>query len=221
MKKLFIIANWKSYKTSLEAKEWLEQISNFQFPVSNEKEVIVCVPFTLLPILKEYTDQASLSVKIGAEDVSPFEEGADTGEVNAEQVKEFADYAIIGHSERRKYFNEDDALLTKKVQMALQFQVTPIFCVQDENTFIPTGVTLVAYEPIFAIGSGTPDTPENAEKVIKTIKSKNPLVQYVLYGGSVKPENINTFTTSPSIDGALVGGASLEAEKFVALIKNA
>lgn len=220
MKKLFIIANWKSYKTTQEANDWLQGIAQFQFPSVDEKEVVVCAPFTLLPLLRTATDTMKLPIKIGSEDVSPFEEGADTGEVNAEQVREFAEYAIIGHSERRRLFNEDDALLTKKVAMALEFKITPIFCVQDENTFIPEGVTLVAYEPIFAIGSGTPDTPENAEKVIKTIKEKNPHVQYVLYGGSVKPENIHTFTQSPSIDGTLVGGASLEAEKFKLLIEN-
>jgi triosephosphate isomerase (TIM) len=220
MKKLFIIANWKSNKTTEEANDWLQQLANLGLHEEKSKEVIVCAPFTLLSLLKAYKDEVTLPVAFGSEDVSPFEEGAFTGEVSANEVKEFADYAIIGHSERRKLFNEDDELLTKKVNMALKSMLTPIFCVQDENTFIPEGVTLVAYEPVFAIGSGIPDTPENAEKVIKKIKEKNEKVQFVLYGGSVSPDNINSFTQSPSIDGVLVGGASLDAQKFIQIIQN-
>jgi triosephosphate isomerase (TIM) len=221
MKKLFIIANWKSYKTTQEANDWLQAFAGANPQEDESKEVIICAPFTLLSLLKSYTDEVVLPIKIGSQDVSPFEEGAETGEVAADQVKEFADYAIIGHSERRKNFNETDDILKKKVELALKYHVTPIFCVQDENTFIPEGVELVAYEPIFAIGSGTPDTPENAENVIHAIKEKNQHVKYVLYGGSVKPENVHSFTASPSIDGVLVGGASLDAHKFFQMIQNA
>jgi triosephosphate isomerase len=219
MKKLFIVANWKSYKTSSEVNDWLQKISNFQFPISNEKEIVVCAPFTLLPLLKAYTDEVVLPFKIGSQDVSPFSEGAYTGEVHATQIKEFAEYTIIGHSERRKYFKEDDALLAQKVAMAKEGGLEPIFCVQDEKTAIPDGVSIVAYEPVAAIGSGHPDTPENAEKVAKAIRG-NPHVKHVLYGGSVTGDNVHSFTSSPSIDGALVGGASLDPEKFFAIIKN-
>jgi triosephosphate isomerase (TIM) len=221
MKKLFIIANWKSNKTTEEANDWLQKLANGGLEQNENKVAVVCAPFTLLPLLKSYSDEVILPVAFGSEDVSPFDEGAYTGEVSADEVKEFADYAIIGHSERRNLFKEDDELLTKKVQMALKAGLTPIFCIQDENTFIPEGVTLVAYEPVAAIGSGHPDTPENAERVIKSVKEKNPKVQYVLYGGSVTPENIHTFTQSPSIDGALIGGASLDAQKYIQLIQNA
>ncbi len=221
MKKLFIIANWKSNKTTQDTNDWLQHLANAGLEKHENKVAVVCAPYTLLPLLKSYSNEVILPVSFGSEDVSPFDEGAYTGEVTAEEIKEFADYAIIGHSERRKLFNEDDELLAKKVAMALKSNLTPIFCVQDENTPIPEGVTLVAYEPIFAIGSGHPDTPENAEKVVKTIKEKNPQVEFVLYGGSVTPENIHDFTQSPSIDGALVGGASLDADKFVKLIENA
>lgn len=221
MKKLFIIANWKSNKTTEEANEWLQNLANSGLESGENKVAIVCAPFTLLPLLKSYSDEVTLPVSFGSEDVSPFEEGAFTGEVSAHEVREFAEYAIIGHSERRNLLNEDDELLAKKVAMAVKNTLTPIFCVQDENTPIPQEVTLVAYEPIAAIGSGHPDTPENAERVVKAIKEKNPQVQYVLYGGSVTPENINTFTQSPSIDGALIGGASLDAQKFIQLVQNA
>lgn len=221
MKKLFIIANWKSNKTTEEANDWLQQLANSGLQRDENKVAIVCAPFTLLPLLKSYSDEVTLPVSFGSEDVSPFEEGAFTGEVSAHEVREFAEYAIIGHSERRNLLKEDDELLAKKVAMAVENNLTPIFCVQDENTPIPKDVTLVAYEPIAAIGSGHPDTPENAERVVKAIKEKNPQVQYVLYGGSVTPDNINTFTQSPSIDGALIGGASLDAQKFIQLVQNA
>lgn len=221
MKKLFIIANWKSNKTTEEANEWLQKLANGGLEKDENKVAIVCAPFTLLPLLKSYSDEVTLPVSFGSEDVSPFDEGAYTGEVSADEVKEFADYAIIGHSERRNLFKEDDDLLSKKVTMAIKSGLTPIFCIQDENTFIPEGVTLAAYEPVGAIGSGHPDTPENAERVIKAVKEKKSHVKYVLYGGSVTPENIHTFTQSPSIDGALIGGASLDAQKFIQLVQNA
>jgi triosephosphate isomerase len=220
MKKIFIIANWKSNKTSLEAKSWLQEISNFQFPISNEKEVIVCVPYTSLAILKSFITEKNLPISIGAQDISPFAAGAYTGEINASQIKEFATYTIIGHSERRNYFKEDDAMLAQKVQITLAEGLQPIFCIQSKETPIPENVQIVAYEPIFAIGSGQPDTPEDAEAVAKSVKDAHPTVS-VLYGGSVTPDQVHTFTGLPSVDGVLVGGASLDAEKFTQLINNA
>ncbi|MGH7203545.1 MAG: triose-phosphate isomerase family protein, partial [Candidatus Levyibacteriota bacterium] len=158
---------------------------------------------------------------IGAQDISPFASGAYTGEVNANQIKEFAQYAIIGHSERRKYFREDDEMLIKKVRMALAEGIIPIFCVASADTFIPEGVELVAYEPLFAIGSGKADTPEDAEEIARAIKEKNADVKTVIYGGSVNPENVHSFTSMPSVDGVLPGGASLDTQKFTQLITNA
>jgi triosephosphate isomerase (TIM) len=222
MKKLFIVANWKSYKTTAEANEWLLQVeSNIKNQESSlkNKKVIVCPPYTLLPGLKNFLAEHVVSIQLGAQDISPFEEGSYTGEVNAKQLKEFAAYTIIGHSERRDNFKEDDALLAKKVSMATKYNLEPIYCVQGIETTIPDGVKIVAYEPVFAIGTGTPDTPENAEQVIKAIKAKHH-VPFVLYGGSVNDKNVHTFTSMPSIDGVLVGGASLDAEKFVGIIKN-
>jgi triosephosphate isomerase (TIM) len=148
MKKLFITANWKSYKTSSQAQEWLEKCT---IEHSSDKETIVCPPFTFLAQMASWVKEKNLPLKLGSQDVSPFGEGAYTGAVHAQQVKEFAQYAIIGHSERRKEFKEDDEILVKKVQMALSAGLTPIFCVQGEETPVPDGVTIVAYEPIWAI----------------------------------------------------------------------
>ncbi len=233
MKKLFLVANWKSNKTSLEAKEWLTQVqrSKFKDPAdakamagrqsSKEKEVIICPPFTLLSTMKSFIDDKKLPVKLGGQNVSPFDAGAYTGEINAKQIKEFADYVIIGHSERRNNFGETDDILIKKVKKAMGVGLTPIFCIQNETTPVPEEVTLVAYEPPTAIGTGNPDTPENAGRVAKIVKEKNPHIAYILYGGSVTQDNIRSFVEMEHINGVLVGGASLDPLKFTALIKNA
>lgn len=222
MKKIFIIANWKENKTSSEAEEWLQAFSNFQFPFSNEKEKvsIVCPSFSLLQTVKELIDRQKLPLKLGSQDFPAFDKGAHTGEEPPEFLQEFVQYAIIGHSERRREFMESDELIEKKVTEAIKYNITPILCVQGIDTPVPKGISLVAYEPVFAIGTGNPDTPENAESVAKTIKEKHQ-TKYVLYGGSVTAENVNDFTNMPSIDGVLVGGASLDAEKFLNIIKNA
>jgi len=220
MKKLFLIANWKSYKTTPEALRWLQTINDSQLTIdSNNKEAVVCPPFTLLAQMNWFIKTNNLPIKLGAQDISPFGEGAYTGEVNGKQIKEIADYAIIGHSERRNNFSESDELLDKKVQMALQSGLTSVFCIQNEKTPVPQGVTVVAYEPVFAIGSGQPDTPESANRVAETVKREHQIPS-VLYGGSVTGENVHDFTQMPSIDGVLVGGASLDAKKFMRIIEN-
>lgn len=225
MKNLHVVANWKANKTAHQAIYWLDAISNqisqpkADSPLADNKKVIVCPPFLAVSKVAEYVRSKSLPIEIGVQDVSRFDEGPFTGEVSASQVKEFATYVIIGHSERRENFGEDDALLKTKVTLALKNGLMPIFCVQDSTTFIPEGVRLVAYEPIGAIGTGKPDTPENSEEVAKSIKSSHPEVTQVLYGGSVKAENIASFTQMPHIDGVLVGGASLEEESFLSLLK--
>jgi triosephosphate isomerase len=222
MAKQYIVANWKSNHTLSQTKEWLEKSVQHGWPSVNtdEKVAIVCPPFTALSEMKRYRDEHSLPFFVGVQNVSLFETGAYTGEVAASIAKELADYAIIGHSERREHFGENDEVLKKKVQLAKAVGFAVIFCVQGKDTIIPEGVDIVAYEPVFAIGSGTPDTPDNANEVAFSLKELKG-AKIVLYGGSVKPENIRSFTEKPSIDGALVGGASLEADSFLSLIQNA
>ena len=222
MDKLFLVANLKSYKTQSEANEWLENFKIIRDSKQNltQKEIIICPPFQLLFTFSSYIKENNLPVKLGAQDVSPFGEGAYTGEVNAKQLVDYCNYVIIGHSERRQYFKEDDDMLKNKVQSAWSKGVIPIFCVQNENTFMPEEVSIVAYEPAFAIGSGTPDTPENAEVVARSIRSKKNNLK-VLYGGSVDSLNVKNFTSTDNLSGVLVGGASLEAEEFIKIIKNA
>lgn len=222
MNKVFIVANLKSYKTENEAKEWLENLKKIKdIGVSLEnKEIIVCPPFQLLLMFKTYILENNLPVSIGAQDVSPFDEGAYTGEVNAKQIKEYADYVLIGHSERRKNFGETDDVLSKKTVLALKYELTPIYLIQNKDTVVPQGIQIIAYEPIFAIGNGNPDTPENANEIAGFLKSKNSDYK-LLYGGSVSPQNVNSFTSLSNISGVLVGSASLDALEFIKIIENA
>lgn len=220
MKKLFIIGNWKSNKIISEAKEWFQAIHATDVAINpEEKVVIVCPPFTLLSMTSELALKNPFSLKLGSQDFSAFEAGAHTGEEPPALLKEYLKYAIVGHSERRQDLFETDELIAKKIAMAKQHGITPILCVQGVDTPIPAGVSLVAYEPVSAIGTGHPDTPENAESVAKTIKEKHH-VEYVLYGGSVTGENVHSFTQLPSINGVLVGGASLHPQKFIQIIQN-
>lgn len=212
MKSIFIVANWKSNKTVAEAEIWLE---SFKPPVT-DRTVIICAPFTLLHLLHERKS----GFELGAQDVSPFGEGAFTGAINARQLKELVSWVLIGHSERRKYFGETDETLAQKVTQAKAAGLRVLYCVQDEKTPIPGGVEAVAYEPVWAIGTGKTDTPPNANGVITAIK-KTSNVPIVLYGGSVSGGNIASFVSQPSIDGVLVGGGSLDPDIFVQILANA
>ena len=219
MGKSIIIANLKSNLTFEEGKAWIQTFLKHKEEIDNlgEKEIIICPPFTLL--LSFSSVFLDTSIQIGAQNISPFDVGAYTGEINGKQIKDFAKYVLIGHSERRNNFSENDDMLTKKIKLALKYSLIPIFLVQGIDTLIPPGVRTVAYEPTFAIGSGNPDTPENADSVAAGINKDS---QYmILYGGSVTPENVNSFTSKQNLNGVLVGGASLDPEEFIKIIKNA
>lgn len=222
MKKILIVANWKSYKTTSEAKSWIEILAkdNDASIKSTSKTVVVCPSYTLLFALANFFQQANLTFVLGGQNISPFQEGAYTGEINAKQLQEFCKFVIIGHSERRATFNEDNLVLAQKVTMAKQYNLEPIFCIQSKETFVPENVKIVAYEPISAIGTGNPDTPENANEVAKTMK-KRYSITHVLYGGSVTKDNVKSFTNMSDIDGILVGSASLNPLSFLSIIINA
>jgi triosephosphate isomerase len=220
MDKLLIVANLKSFMNETEAKNWLEQFLKHKDEIQNTqgKEIIIAPGFTLL--LSFNSALIGTNIALASQNLSPFDQGAYTGEVNAWQIKDFASYVIIGHSERRNYFNETDKNLSEKVNIALKYDLSPIFCVQDSQTFVPEGVRIIAYEPTFAIGSGNPDTPENAEKVCDDFMSKNSNYSF-LYGGSVTSGNVSSFTKNGKIKGVLVGGGSLDPLEFIKIIKNA
>jgi triosephosphate isomerase len=221
MGKTLIVANLKSYKNENEAKSWLEEFSKIKELNLDltQKEIIICPSFTQLFSFFSYFSSNNINIKLGSQNVSPFDEGAYTGEVNAKQIKDFASFVLVGHSERRINFNETDNMLTKKVEMSLKYGLTPIFLVQNQEDLIPQGVQVVAYEPTLAIGTGTPDSPENADAVAAMIKSKNNV--QVLYGGSVTADNVKSFTSKVDIDGVIIGGGSLEAQEILKIIQNA
>ena len=215
-KNLFIAGNWKSNKTVEESRLWLKQFA----PDTSGATVVLCVPYTALPFFQAEIATSQKGMQLAAQDVSQFGFGAYTGEVCAAQIKEFAEWVVIGHSERRKNFGETDEILEEKVKRANEAGLQIIFCVQDENTPVPEGVHVVAYEPVWAIGTGKTDSPENANAVISKIKDKTH-VKTCIYGGSITYENVKSFVDMPSIDGVLPGGASLDPDKFLSLIRAA
>ena len=219
MKRPLIVGNWKSNKTSAEVLSWMkdageEKVFINQFP----GQIVICPPYPYIDLFSSEVKKQNLRIAVGAQDVSPFELGAFTGEVAAEQVKEYASFVIIGHTERRKYFLESDELLLKKAAHAKQVGLSVIYCINDEDTHIPDGVDVFSYEPTWAIGSGKPDTPEHAALVINNLKKLHPTL-LSLYGGSVTKDNVLSYLSQKCIDGVLLGGASLEFESFFSLLQ--
>lgn len=216
--KLFI-ANWKSHKTPTEVEAFFEALQSSVGEINwDNKKIIIAPPYPLLSVVSEQITQKGLSISVSSQDVSSFEEGAYTGEVSARLVKSYAEFAIIGHSERRELLHEKDEVLKEKVDRAFAAGITPIYCVQNETQQVPQGVTIVAYEPPSAIGTGNPDDPSHIEQVFAKLHEAYPQTT-VLYGGSVKPENIEQFLAIPHLGGFLIGGASLEADSFSLLLK--
>ena len=216
MKDLLIVGNWKENETEEEVLTFLSDFSKIYEERPNVK-VIICPSYLVVGEVWEFIKSNNIPIELGVQDISKFPEGAHTGEVSARQAAEFARFTIIGHSERRA-LGESDEDVKKKVEAALKNNIEPIVCVVNDNVPIPYGAKIVAYEPIGAIGTGNPDTPENAERIASTIKSNNGEVLHVLYGGSVTSENVHKFIQMQNIDGVLVGGASLDPIEFSSII---
>lgn len=219
----YIIGNWKSNKNQNEVSSWFDQFNNLYSQNKNidlnNLEIVLLAPFIYLPQVKSLVSQYNLPLKIGAQNLSPFQMGAYTGEVNSFQLADFCDYVLIGHSERRKYFHEDNDILMKKVIEAEKAHLKTIYCVGDAKTNIPDTISIVAYEPVWAIGTGTAETPDKAQEVARIIKEKQS-VKTVIYGGSVSPSNIALYLGQEDIDGVLPGGASLDPSIFWQLVTN-
>jgi len=243
MRTPLIAANWKMNNTASESVSLIKKLRLSLKKIKN-RDIVICPPFTSLnPVYEEIKGS---NMKLGAQNMHYGEKGAFTGEISPLMLKDLGcEYVILGHSERRQYFNENDDLINKKVKSALQHNLKPILCLgetleernqnktkskvkaQLENCLkdIQKSDILkitIAYEPIWAIGTGVNAAPEQAEDVhafIRELLSK----KYgkdtaekirILYGGSVKPDNIKSLMEEKDIDGALVGGASLNAESF-------
>lgn len=224
MNKKYIVGNWKSNLNTKEIENWFKifsdkyqtgQVDNF-----SNLEIVVCPPFVYIPLVKKLIGENNLPIKLGAQNLSPFINGAYTGEVSAAMLAEFVEYVIIGHSERRMKFHEDDAIFQEKVARAIEGGIKPIYCIPDEKTVIPDTVGIVAYEPVWAIGTGQSDSPTNAGKIATSLK-QNRRTNVFIYGGSVTKENIGNFLEEPSIDGVLPGKASLDPLIFWEIIVNA
>lgn len=216
---MWIIANWKSNKNIAEALDWISQVGP-QIPKRDELKVVICPTFSALAEVKKAITVGNFPLLLGSQDLSPFGTGAYTGEEPAKLLNQLINLAILGHSERRQNFGETDEMVAKKTQQALEDGITPLVCVQDENTAVPEGCQLIAYEPVWAIGNGHPDTPENANKIAGLLKEKYGQNLEVLYGGSVNSDNVKGFISQENISGVLVGNASLDPDEFVKICKS-
>ena len=248
---LFIAGNWKMNKTATETAETLSALKEQVKPFAGKLEIAICPTFTALD--RAVKTVSGSNVKIGAQDISDKESGAYTGEISAAMLLDIGvEYVVIGHSERRQYHNETDELVSKKTKTTLNAGLKPIVCVgetleerESDKTFdvITTQVkgsltgitadevlkTTLAYEPVWAIGTGKTATPEQAQDVhalIRKLLTESYGTEVagqvkIQYGGSVKPDNSAELMGKPDIDGALVGGASLDPEVFAKLIANA
>jgi len=219
MKTIWIIANWKSNKTVAEALDWVSQVGP-NIPKNESVRVVVCPPFSCLSEVKKAITVNNFPIMVGSQDLSSFGVGAYTGEEPAALLKDLVEVSIIGHSERRQNFLEGDEIVTKKAAQAIQNNIIPLVCVQGADTPVPEDCKLVAYEPVFAIGTGSPDTPENANQVANLLKEKYGAEIAVIYGGSVTSTNVKGFIEQESIEGVLVGNASLDADEFSKIIKS-
>lgn len=246
MRKPFIAGNWKMNQTPSEAKTLVTEILAYE--LDKEVEAAVCVPAIDLPIVSELVDGKAIA--LGAQNMHYEKAGAFTGEISGPMLQELnVKYVVIGHSERREYFGETDALIQKKVASALEQGLFPILCVgetleereagnaeakvarqvrEDLNGLEANALknVVIAYEPIWAIGTGKTASAADAEsmcafirqEVEKAFGSEAAQQVRIQYGGSVKPANVKEIMEQPNIDGALVGGASLQADSFAALV---
>ena len=249
MKKFLIAGNWKMNKTESEAKEFALALK--EKGLSNPEQVCVLVPFTDIRTVKEALEGSGIGV--GAQNCHFEEKGAFTGEVSVPMLKEIGiDYCVVGHSERREYFNETDLTVNRKIKALLQAGITPILCVGESlevreqgtaQTFVAGQVIndfegiaiqdvpkiVIAYEPIWAIGTGKTATPDQAEEMCAFIRGvlsgiySNETGDSVIiqYGGSMNPGNAAELLEKKDINGGLIGGASLKVDDFAAIAESA
>ena len=247
MKNPLVIANWKMNKTNKEASDFFNKLKENEESIS-DVEVVICPSFVAIRELNALKENSK--IKIGAQNINKEEKGAFTGEVSVAMIDPFCDYVILGHSERRKYFNETYSNVKQKTILALNHQIKPIICVGENLEERGKDLTeyiirkqleivleslskeiareiVIAYEPVWAIGTGVADQPEETNLVCSQIKkfftelfdSETAKNIRILYGGSVTVNNIASFIQMPGINGALIGGTSLEFEPFLEVVK--
>lgn len=251
MRKKVVAGNWKMNNDLSQSVNLISEIKNAITGKELNAEIIICPPFTSLETASALVKDTN--VKLGAQNMYFEESGAFTGEISASMLKSVGcEYVILGHSERRAIFGESDEVINKKIKKALSSGLKPIFCIGETLEERESGVTnkviekqvrngltgisteelkhiIVAYEPVWAIGTGKTATPEQAQEVhkfirnlIKELYSANSAENLTIqYGGSVKADNAKSLLSQPDIDGALVGGACLKADSFFEIIKSA
>jgi triosephosphate isomerase len=250
MRKKIIAGNWKMYKTVPESVRLVKQLKTRLTKQPTKKcNVLICPPYTSLSMVTE--ELKGSKVEVGAQNLAWENQGAYTGEVSAQMIRSSgAKWVIIGHSERRQYFKEDEKLLNKKIKIALQNKLKVIYCVGETLELRQQNLTkdivlnqvewglkgfkaadlrniVIAYEPVWAIGTGKTATPAQAQEIHAFLREiLDPLFGpkigqkvTILYGGSVKPDNAKGLFSQPDIDGALVGGACLEVDSFFKIIQ--
>lgn len=224
----YLIANWKANKNLSETRLWitefLKSIDNDSQTIkkldNNRIKIIICPPFPLLFPLKQMLDGRK-NIVTGCQDISLVEGGTYTGEVTAHSIESFAEYVIIGHSERKKFFQETEDEILKKFSIANKYAINPIYCVATENTSYPSTVKFLCYEPPAAISGG--DGHGNFESVQSILNAKQELkvskmIKFI-YGGSVNRGNVANYINTGQIDGFLIGGASLDPIHFYDIVK--
>jgi triosephosphate isomerase (TIM) len=234
VRKVAIAGNWKMYKTQAEALEFLQAFLPTLETVPEDRDIILCAPFTTLTSMSKNLHGSR--VQVGAQNIHWEDAGAYTGEISGAMLTEIGvRFVVVGHSERRQYFGETNETVNLRLQAAQKHRLTPILCIGETKAQRDAGETeshlfeqiekglvgvdqthlIIAYEPIWAIGTGDTCAAAEANRVIGLIRSrlKNPDVT-IQYGGSVNPNNIDELMAQPEIDGALVGGASLTADSF-------
>lgn len=248
IRKYLIAGNWKMNKTASEGADLVAEI-NLSVGKQTDVTVVVCPPFTALESCARQVENSN--VQLGAQNMHPKAEGAYTGEISPVMLRSlFCTFVILGHSERREYFAESDAFINEKVQAALDSSLKPILCVGETLAQREAGQTMdvvrtqlrgglqgvnadhaehlvIAYEPVWAIGTGRTATPEMAQEVHAFIRAELTALFgeiaadkiRILYGGSMKPDNAADLLDQPDIDGGLIGGASLKAKSFIELVQ--
>lgn len=224
MKQTIVLGNWKSHNTRGEAKAWVDAFVPKIPSLPHNLTLILCPAYHHIDLFLN----AGLGTYLGVQNVSMYEKGAYTGEIAASMINDDVRYAMVGHSERRRYFGETDAVVGEKVKQSLGAGITPIVCISDISQvhnlkgFVPDFAEkgMLLYEPLFAVGTGNADSPEHADETARAIQEVIGATP-ILYGGSVDPVNVGAFLHKEHLSGVGVGGVSLDPEKFFDLIMQA
>lgn len=215
----YIIANWKAHMTLTDVTEWMESFVKNDFSeIKDQFKIIIAAPYHTLESVKRVTDQYTF-MHVASQDVSLYEVGAYTGEVSAQMLYGLVEHSIIGHSERRKLFNESNEIIHKKAKHAKTFGIEPIICIRSSEDTIPVHTKIIVYEELTSIGNGNNESVENVLNMQKSIDPQNKYA--FLYGGSVNETNVADYISHDSIAGVCIGTASINPQEFYATIKAA